>query len=535
MADTSRNPQFYTVGIPLLFFHAVDNPTDPQAVDVTALARAYNGIVDLDTGRVLNVENNDTCYSPTEILTNAYVGNLNSANIGGEIKSTEHVATVEGRKEVDKVVLIRRSLDYTVQFDEMNKQNMQRFFAAQSTVYPTSELLSAKGMAKGAQAAAADFLESPIEIVDNGLTVAGDNSAALESILTERLNQQGVEFTPHDVGGTPTYIGGVYYFLVGDRQRHGTIEAKLAPYRGKLLAGFFKYDAATRRMKLQAWPTGMNTAAYTYAATSFDPRVRVFKLAGAETVSGITTNDKVLDRLMAVSALSIAPWAFNASTPSSQSLEVELPTNVARGSVKVTIKGRKWNSVAGQWQEVTETLYDRPQGAEATNGSAPLYPDAASYFTDPLTTMVNYETGVVSIGAEADFVTDSTTNNLETQELAITVSAYELSAAGAMWTGMAWGRANDTMSTMRVNRGKPEVVGCALIVHQNNVGVSMLHLIPRCILRPDGSIDFAKDDWQRGGFVLSCVKDDAAYLPNLERRIKIPFGASITYRHRVSQ
>lgn len=533
MGQIARNPEFYTTGIPLMFFHPVDDPADPRAVDVFALARAYNGITDVATGRVLNMYDRDTCFTAEEILKTAYVGNIAESSMDGEIKSVEHTAAVEGRKEIDKIVLIRRSLEYTMQFDEMNKQNMLRFFAAQSVVYPSSEALVAKTTAKGAQAAAADFVEGIVEIMDNGATVAGTNSAALESLVTERLASQNAEFTPHNIAGTPTYLAGVFYFLVGDAQRYPKVEAKLAPYRNKVLCGFFKYDPAVDKMKLQAWPAGMDAASYAYKATSFDNRVRVLTMAGAETVSGITTNDRVLDRITAIPSTELEMWAFDASTASTHTLTVQLPANVGRGSVRVTLKGKRWDTGQGKWITHTEALYDRPQGTEATNNTSPLYPEVGtSIFADPAASMINYNTGVLTIEVPDAFVTDSATNSLNNQDITVTASVHSMANAHVAWTGTLWGRHNEALSTLRVNRGKPEVSGCALIVHQNNVGVSMFHLVPRCVLRPDGTIDFAKDDWEKGGFVMSCTKDDAAYIPNIERRIKVPFGLTMMFKYR---
>lgn len=85
---------------------------------------------------------------------------------------------------------------------------------------------------------------------------------------------------------------------------------------------------------------------------------------------------------------------------------------------------------------------------------------------------------------------------------------------------------------MRVNRGRSEVNGCALVWHQNDVGVSMVHAIPKAVLRPDGTIDFAKDDWEAGSFVMDVIKDNTAVMPNLPRRLKIPFGITMTYKYR---
>lgn len=534
MGKISRNPEFYSVGIPLLFFFRVDNVDDPQAVDMIALLRAYNGIVNVANGRVLNTADYDTCLTPEEMLEEAYVGNITSNTMGGEINSIEHVASAEGRKEVDKVVLTRRSLTYTMGFDEMNQQNLMRFFAAQEVVYPTSEVIAGYATAKAPRAAAGDYAVDAIEVVSTGITAIGTNSSAFELLVTDTMKKRGANFAPLDVGGTDYYPGGVFYFMVGNVQQYPDVDTALEPYRNKLLCGYFVYDPASGEMKLQAWPANMNTAAATYAVSSFDNRIRVFALKEAETSSGVTTNDRVLDFNSATAAMQVKEWAFNASDVNTHTFVVELPKNVSRNSIRVTVKGKTYSTGAGVWQDATESLYDAPSATLASALESPVVTGSAtqSYFTDDSMTKIHYSDGKLTFVAGAQLVLDGTTNNLEQQTLSITVSAYCAEDAHLAWTGIIWARYDDALSMMRVNRGKPEVSGCALIVFQNSVGVSFIHAIPRCTLRPDGSIDYAKDDWLAGSFVLNCIKDDSAYMPNLPKRLRTPYGFTITYRYR---
>ena len=87
-------------------------------------------------------------------------------------------------------------------------------------------------------------------------------------------------------------------------------------------------------------------------------------------------------------------------------------------------------------------------------------------------------------------------------------------------------------AVLRVNRGKSELIGTAIVVHHNSTGVSYVQMIPRAALRPDGGTDFSKDDWLKGSFILSLVKRDGAVFPNLPRRLAVPFGMLVTYKHR---
>ena len=95
-----------------------------------------------------------------------------------------------------------------------------------------------------------------------------------------------------------------------------------------------------------------------------------------------------------------------------------------------------------------------------------------------------------------------------------------------------WVSNDGSYSNLRVNRGRNELTGTAIVVHQNDVGVSMLHMIPRAVLRPDGTLDFSKTDWAKGSFVLESTKSPDAVLPNLSRIVRIPFGFTLTYKYR---
>lgn len=535
MSRIARNPEHYTVGIPKIFFYEQTNANDANAVDGVALMRAYCGLSDLDTGHVINADDISTCWSADQIMDRSYVGNIVSSQLGGEITTVEHVASNEGRKEVDKIILSRRSLTYTLGFDELNKQNMQRFFAAQNMTFPTSEVIKGKTTATGTQSAAADFTEAVIEIMDNALTQIGTNCAAIEELLTARLMEQSTDFSPVAIAATNTYVGGVFYFLVGDYQRQPDIDSRLEAYRNKIICGFFKYDPTVGMMKIQAWPTGMNTLTYGYTACTFDSRMRVYVNADSETVAGVPTNDYIFDRADAGNYTDIVHWNFNEASNATHVMNIKIPDLTSRTSVKVKIQGRRWDATGSVWTTVSELLADFTQMADSASDTCVLRTSnttTPSYFTDPAGTKVKYSTGEITITANPDFITDSDTNALAVQDITITVTAYTMGNSKLLWSGVTWAKHDASFSNMRVNRGKPEVMGPALIVHQNTVGVSYLHVIPRATMRADGTIDFAKDDWEKGSFVLTAVKSDSAFLPNLPRQFKIPFGVTITYKHR---
>lgn len=529
MGAISRNPQFYTVGVPTLFFTPVNNWDDPHVVDWTALFRAYSGLTD-PNGQVLNMLANTTCLTPGDILKKAYVGNLASSEAGGEIKTVEHVASVLGRKEVDKLVVTRRSIEYTLGFDELNVGNMRNFFAADQVDYPTKDKVVAKTSAKAPQSAAVDFAVAEIEVVDNATSALGLNLDSLEATLTEKLMKQGCSFAPVAVGGTDYYPAGVYYFVVADSQRNQQVDAALAPYRNKVICAFFKYDVAEGRMKVQAWPSGMDSASYSYHDTTINARVKQLVTDAAANI-GIPTNDLLNDRTSLDAYSDSADWDINSSSPTSMSFTFQLPGHVARQATRVILQGKKWDGSA--WVDHSEVLFDYTQASAATSSETPLSIGSAGYFVDNTLSKINHDTGLLTLVATDDFAGvggDMADQGLTEQTMRVQIETYSTAESVIVWSGIMWAKNSEVYGTMRVNRGKPELQGCALICFLNNVGVSFFHVLPKVVFRPDGTIDFSKEDWLKGGFVLSVLKDDNAYIPYLPNKLKIPFGYFSAFR-----
>lgn len=631
----SRNPDFYSVGIPKLFFYRVDNPDDHQAVDAIALLRAYNGIVNVNDGRVLNADNFSTCLTDTEILDAAYVGNITTCSMGGEISSVEHVVSNEGRKETDKVVLTRRSINYTMGFDEVDKRNMTRFLSGQEVAFPTSEVVKAKTTNRAPRAGASTFAEGAVEIISTGVTATGHNSRAFELLVTDSLKARGASFEPVVIGTpapfgiysdyeqivdsgtatitltapankaiiwsavgdgtlsneptvvgptgtatatltaasvatgtvtvsavvdgvtynvtvlidataipsppppTPTteeyYLAGVYYFIVGNVQQYTDVDSALETYRNKLLCGYFEYDKTEGLMALKPWPANMDDANNTYKPTAFDSRIRVLYVKDAETSSGVTTNDRVLDIAPSVPVTQVHEWTVDSTDGSTQKLKITVPGNVARSSVRVTIRGNMFNAGTGNWTMTSESLYDATAAPTATDIDSPiLAPSGIAYFADKDGTTVTYENGEIVITAGPELLVDAASQGMPKQTLSVTVSCSSAEKSNIIWTGLVWAKFNDALTTMRVNRGKPDATGCALVVFKNNVGVSFIQAIPKCTMRPDGTIEHAKDDWQAGSFIVTALKGDKAVLPNLPKRLAIPYGVTITFKHRTN-
>lgn len=526
----SRNPMFYTVGIPQLFFYPVENWDDPQIVDWVALARAYSGLTE-PTGQVLNANAIATCLEPGQILEKAYVGNLTSAEIGGEIKSVEHTASVMGRKEIDKLVVTRRSMEYTLGFDEMNVTNMRNFFAGDQVDFPTKDPVVAKTSAKAPQSAAADFVVGPVEIVDNGISTLGNDLSALEMILTEKLMDQNANFTPVDVAGTDYYPAGVYYFIVADYQRNSVVDTALKAYRNKIVCAFFKYDPAEGMMKAQAFPASMGTVDYAYNDTTIDTRIKQLVTDSAANV-GIPTNDAIDDRTVMDVYSDTQQWVINATSAVTRTLAVNIPGHIVRQATRIILQGQKWDGSA--WIEHTEVLYDASMDSGATDDRTPLRsPDNGQYYVDAAQSYVDHVTGELKLVAHTDFAGtagDMDAQGLTEQTMHVQIETYSAASNVLLWSGIVWAKKTDTYGTIRVNRGKPELEGCAVITFLNNVGVSYVQCIPKVVFRPDGTVDFSKEDWLQGGFILSALKDDDAYIPDLPSRLRIPFGFFSTFR-----
>ena len=375
MAMTSRNPEHYTVGIPKLFFYQQKSLEDSRIVDGVALMRAYIGLVDAATGHVLNADNISTCKTPDEIMAEAYIGNIVSNSLGGEISSVEHTASVEGRQEIDKRIMTRRSISYTLGFDEPNKQNLERFFSGSRVNFPLSKVCLGKTTARASTSGTPNFAEGEVILLDTHLTIVGQNLELLEDFVTNQLQLNGLVFEPLRVGTTQAQVnyGAVVYFIVSDLQRNEKIESRLESYRNKILCAFFKYDSTTGKMKVQLWPSsGMNTNAYTYEDTSVDERLKVFQHPEAETIVGLTTNARLRTGNTAEAGIETASWAFNVDAPATHQLRLPLAALMIPGSAGVTLRGKKYLIDQQTWADTTEILYGFTQAPDATDTRTPV-------------------------------------------------------------------------------------------------------------------------------------------------------------------
>lgn len=532
MSGISRNPMFYTIGIPQLFFMQVDRPDDPKAVDGIALLRAYQGIVNVNTGNVINTEEVDTCLTPEEILRLSYFGNLTGTSIEGDITNKQHEASVDGRKVIDKVVLTRRSLQYTVNFDEINNENMRRFFAASRVHFPLGDLLRGKTMAKNPAEAPGDFMDGEIEVLTSGLSAVGKNSESLELFVTDVMKRRNANLGGADSGGgTLVYPSGVFYFIVGNKQQYPEVEPALSNYRNKMLCAFFAYDKDDDMMKIQSWPEGLTSEHFNYnTPTTFDPRVRVCISPQTVGTASLPTNSKVLSFHGATSSLLTHEWTVTAATASTHTITIQLPKNILKSSIRVLVNGQKYTT---KWGADSEAAYDAPELPTSTATQTLVVGSGAttSYFLDSDECFVNYDTGELTLKAGGGVIADMGSNTLPSQVLSVSVSVYTAETSQLIWSGVMWAQNDEVMDTMRVLKGPSEISGCALIVFRNTVGVSYYHVIPSASIRPEGSIESTKDDWMTGGFVVKCLKNDTAYLPYLPKRIRIPYGFTQFYRY----
>lgn len=528
----SRNPQYYSVGMPLLFFYPVEDASDPHAVDMTALGRAYNGMTD-DAGQVINGQNQTTCLTPEQILKGAYIGNLTSVDMGGEIKTVEHTASNRGRKVTDKVVVTRRSVEITCGFDEIDPNNLKNFFSGEEVGFPSTEHVIAKTTARSPQSEAVDFSVGPIELFSNKIDQVGAGLEDLERMLTYQMTEQGANFTPIDVAGTPVPLAGVYYFIIADSPRAADIETALVPYRNKILCGYFKYDEATGRMRSQAWPENMDGTGYTYTQTSVHTNLKQL-VVSPESNIGIPSNDGVNDRTVLDTYNESAEWVVNATDISTTKLELDIPPHIMRNASRVILEGKRWDGSA--WVPHTEVLFDATQDVLANDSESPLRTAGSEqYLLDPEQSVVKYYEGKFVLQMSADIAEtggDMDVHGLTEQTLWVSLETRSAEAGVVLWSGVSWGKQNDVYSTARVNAGNPDREGCAMLVFNNDIGVSFKYLFPRTTLRPDGTVDYSKEDWVAGGFILSVLKDDRAVIPELPSRVHVPFGYNVTYKQR---
>lgn len=121
-----RNPESYTISVPQVLFSPLpDNGDLKYHCDYKALVDGFMGNTNM-AGQVLNSFGN-AVGTPKEIMKNFYIGALDSSSLGGEVTDLEHTVCSFGREETDRSIVIERSIDYTLTFDEPDQKNMNRF------------------------------------------------------------------------------------------------------------------------------------------------------------------------------------------------------------------------------------------------------------------------------------------------------------------------------------------------------------------------------------------------------------------------
>ena len=101
------------------------------------------------------------------------------------------------------------------------------------------------------------------------------------------------------------------------------------------------------------------------------------------------------------------------------------------------------------------------------------------------------------------------------------------------WSHYGWYGADEgfySFSIIGATQAFKRATGCGLVCTLTEIGVSMIHVIPRCTLMPDGSMDFSADQWQQGTFNLSVQRDAAARFIDRKPAQNIPYGYVQTFR-----
>lgn len=95
------------------------------------------------------------------------------------------------------------------------------------------------------------------------------------------------------------------------------------------------------------------------------------------------------------------------------------------------------------------------------------------------------------------------------------------------WSNYGWYGADEgfyAFSVVGTTMSFQRTSGCAVLAANTRIGISMVHVIPRCTLMADGSMDFSADQWQQGSFVLNVQRDAKATLVDRKPALPVPFG-----------
>ncbi len=95
------------------------------------------------------------------------------------------------------------------------------------------------------------------------------------------------------------------------------------------------------------------------------------------------------------------------------------------------------------------------------------------------------------------------------------------------WNGFVWVGADDGFfgySIVGTRQSFKRTFGAALVFSFTEIGTSMLHVIPKCTLMPDGSMNFNPDSWMQGSFKLNVMRDNNAVFLDRTPALPVPFG-----------
>ena len=191
-----RNPDSYTIGMPQILFSPMPvSGNYAMWADWRALASAAFGLTNGD-GKVLNSFGN-VVGTPNDIMDSCYLGSLDGVNVGGDVETLEHTVANMGYEELDRVVVLSRPIEYSLNFDEPDVKNLSRYFVSQETDLGLSlKMVEVAGITfQGSETTAVTIVERRL----------GDPSKAMESIASLWQANGGVGNPPN----------GVYGFIVG--------------------------------------------------------------------------------------------------------------------------------------------------------------------------------------------------------------------------------------------------------------------------------------------------------------------------------
>lgn len=99
--------------------------------------------------------------------------------------------------------------------------------------------------------------------------------------------------------------------------------------------------------------------------------------------------------------------------------------------------------------------------------------------------------------------------------------------AKSAWNGFMWVNADEGFygfSVVGTRRAFKRAAGCAVIVTLTEIGTSIIHVVPKCTLMPEGSMSFSPDAWMQGNFKMSLQNDNSAVMVDRKPALPIPFG-----------